>query len=294
MTPLLQVQDFFDDTTNTYSYLIWDTATKDAAVIDPVLNFNYSDGHVTTTGADAILASATALDLHILWILETHVHADHLTAANYLRGLTGARIGIGEHVREVWDIFNPLFNYTDADTEHSFDLLLQDHQKLPLGQLDIEVLHMPGHTPACVTYYIDHKMFVGDTIFMPDYGTARADFPGGNATILYRSIKRLLALPDETVLFMCHDYKAPGRDSYSNQTTVQAERLHNKHIHEGVTEEVFVSMRQARDATLSAPTLILPAIQVNLKAGRLPTAAPNGQRYLQIPLTLINPQLAET
>lgn len=291
MASQLQIQSFFDEATNTYSYLIADGATKEAAIIDPVLNFNYRDGKITTTSADHILQTASQQHWHIQWLLETHIHADHLSAADYLRRITGAPIAIGEHIKEVQRLFNPLFNYTETDTAHSFDYLLKDHQKLKLGQLDIEVLHTPGHTPACVAYLIEDNVFVGDTIFMPDFGTARADFPGGDAKTLYQSMQRLLSLPPQTQLFLCHDYKAKGRDTYCGQTTVQEERLHNIHIHEGITEDAFVQMRQNRDATLSAPALLLPAIQINLRAGRLPEAEPNNRRYLKIPLTITNTQL---
>lgn len=286
MHSLLSVQSFFDAATHTVSYLIADTSTQQAAIIDPVLNFQLANGHVTTTSIDQILSAANAQNLSIQWVLETHVHADHLSAAYYVKQKTGASICIGEHIREVQRIFNPLFHLSPAAVPEDFDRLLQDHATLPLGNLTIEVIHTPGHTPACVAYRIHDVVFVGDTIFMPDFGTARADFPGGNAATLYHSIQTLLALPDDTTLFLCHDYKAPGRNDYVWQTTVKQQREHNVHVHTGVTEEQFVAMRQTRDKTLPPPALLLPAIQVNLRAGRLSKTEDNGTAYIKIPLTL--------
>lgn len=282
-----EIEAFFDEPTNTVSYLVWDAATRKAAVIDPVLDYDHRSGEVDNRSADEILARAKALGLEVEWALETHVHADHLSGAPYIKAQTGARIGIGEHVRDVQKIFRPVFNIEDMKTDGSdFDHLFVDGETLHLGNLQVEIIHTPGHTPACVAYKISDAVFVGDTLFMPDYGTARADFPGGDARQLYRSIKKLLSLPGDTRLFMCHDYKAPGRDEYAWETTVADERKHNKHVHEGVSEDEFVKMRETRDATLAAPTLLLPSIQVNMRAGKFPPAENNGVRYLLIPVKM--------
>ncbi len=283
-----QIHAFFDEPTNTVSYLIVDPATKEAAVIDPVLDYDHRSGKASTVSADAILAKAQADGLHITLILETHAHADHLSGAPYIKLKTGAKVGIGEHIREVQKIFRPVFNAMDVSGDGSeFDLLLKDGERLALGSLEIAVLHTPGHTPACVVYRIGDAVFVGDTLFMPDYGTARADFPGGSARQLYRSIKRILSLEPETRLFMCHDYKAPGRETYAWETTVAEERAKNPHIHDGITEDDYVAMREARDATLAAPVLLLPSIQVNIRAGKMPAPDGNGVTYLKIPVTLV-------
>jgi glyoxylase-like metal-dependent hydrolase (beta-lactamase superfamily II) len=226
--------------------------------------------------------------LTIDWVLETHAHADHLSGAPYIKLKTGARVGIGEHIREVQKIFRPVFNATDVKGDGSeFDHLFKDGERFRLGDIEAEVMHVPGHTPADVAYRIGDAVFVGDTMFMPDFGTARADFPGGNARALYRSIKRLLSLPPETRLFMCHDCKAAGRDHYAWETTVAEERANNKHVKDGVSEDDFVDMREARDATLAAPELLMPSIQVNMRAGKLPPADENGVRYLKIPVRLV-------
>lgn len=280
-----QIRAFFDQATNTISYLVSDPVTRRAAVIDPVLDFDQRDGTVDVRSVEAILAAANEGRLAIEWVLETHAHADHLSGAPYIKSKTGARIGIGEHIKDVQRIFRPVFNADDLRTDGSdFDRLFADGETFAIGELVVEVLHTPGHTPADLSYKIGDAVFVGDTLFMPDYGTARADFPGGDARQLYRSIQRLLKLPDETRLFMCHDYKAPGREDYAWETTVRDEREHNVHLRGGVTEEAFVAMRQSRDATLSAPTLLLPSIQVNIRAGRFPKAASNGVHYLQLPV----------
>ena len=283
------IQAFFDEPTNTISYLVADPATQRGAVIDPVLDYDPRTGKASTKSADAILAAATAKRVTLDWILETHAHADHLSGAPYIKLKTGAKVGIGEHIREVQKIFRPVFNAVDIKGDGSeFDRLFKDGEHFSIGDLDVEVLHGPGHTPADIAYKIADAVFVGDTLFMPDYGTARADFPGGSARDLYRSIKRLLALPGETRLFMCHDYKAPGRDSYAWETTVAEERAHNAHVKDGVGEEAFVAMREARDAQLAAPLLLLPAIQSNIRAGRLPPADSDGIHYLKIPVRLAN------
>ena len=283
-----QIHAYFDEPTNTVSYLIVDSTTKVAAVIDPVLNYDHRSGKASTVSADAILAKAHADGLTITLVLETHAHADHLSGAPYIKLKTGAKVGIGEHISEVQKIFRPVFNATDVSGDGSeFDLLFKDGEHLALGALEITVLHTPGHTPACVVYEIGDAVFVGDTLFMPDYGTARADFPGGSARQLYRSIKRILALAPETRLFMCHDYKAPDRETYAWETTVAEERANNAHIRDGVSEDDYVAMREARDATLAAPVLLLPSIQVNIRAGKMPAPDANGVTYLKIPVTLV-------
>ena len=279
------IRAFFDEPTNTVSYLVGDPATRTAAVIDPVLDFDLASGEVDTGSVEAILSAAGADGWRIAWVLETHAHADHLSAAPFIKARTGATIGIGEHIREVQKIFRPMFGAEDCKIDGSdFDRLFADGERFAIGELEAEVLFTPGHTPADVSYRIGDAVFVGDTLFMPDYGTARADFPGGDARLLYRSIQRLLALPPETRLFTCHDYKAPGRDAFAWESTVADQRRRNPHIHDGVGEDEFVAMREARDATLSTPKLLLPAIQVNIRAGRFPPAEANGVRYLMIPV----------
>ena len=281
------VKAFFDDATNTVTYLVADPATGRAAVIDPVLDYDHRSGKASASSADAILRDAAERGLHIDWILETHAHADHLTAAPYLSAKTGAKVGIGEQIRAVQALFRPVFNLDDVSGDGSeFDRLFRDGDTFAIGDLTVSVMHTPGHTPACVSYRIGNAVFVGDTLFMPDYGTARADFPGGDARTLFRSIRRLLELPGDTRLYMCHDYKAPGRERYAWQTTVREQRAHNVHIHDGVTESAFVALRNARDSGLAAPTLLLPSIQVNIRAGRLPRAESNGVPYLKIPMRL--------
>lgn len=286
MTARPLIRAFFDEPTNTVSYLLADPETKRAAVIDPVLDYDPESGTVDTRSVDDLLAAAAADGLTIDWSLETHAHADHLSGSPFVKARTGARIGIGEHIRDVQRIFRPVFNATDLRTDGSdFDHLFRDGERFMIGSLEVEVLHTPGHTPADVTYHVGDAAFVGDTLFMPDYGTARADFPGGSAQTLYRSIRRLLDLPPETRLFLCHDYKAPGRDVFAWETTVAEQRAHNVHVHDGVSETEFVALREARDSRLAAPRLLLPSIQVNIRAGRFPPAAANGVRYLTIPVT---------
>jgi len=283
--PAPVIRAFFDEPTNTVSYLIADPETKRAAVIDPVLDYDHAAGEVDIRSVERILEAARSEGWTVDWSLETHAHADHLSGAPYVKAKTGAKIAIGEHIRDVQRLFRPVFATQDLKTDGSdFDRLFADGEHFQIGALDVEVMHLPGHTPACVAYKIDDAVFVGDTIFMADYGTARADFPGGDPAMLYRSIRRLLSLPDSTRLFMCHDYKAPGRDDYAWETTVGAERAVNVHVKEGVTEAEFVAMRTQRDATLSAPRLLLPSIQVNVRAGRFPAAEANGVRYLLIPV----------
>jgi glyoxylase-like metal-dependent hydrolase (beta-lactamase superfamily II) len=279
------IEAFFDEPTFTVSYLVGDPATKQAVVIDPVLDFDPTSGQADARSAQRVLDAAQAGGWRIAMVLETHAHADHLSAAPYIAAKTGAPVGIGEHIRAVQKIFRPVFNAADLRTDGSdFDRLLVDGERLPLGELAIEVLHTPGHTPADVSYRIGDAVFVGDTLFMPDYGTARADFPGGDARQLYRSIRRLLALPRETRLFMCHDYKAPARDDYAWETTVGEQRDRSVHVRDGVSEDEFVAMREARDAGLAAPRLLLPSVQVNIRGGKFPPAEDNGVRYLKIPV----------
>jgi glyoxylase-like metal-dependent hydrolase (beta-lactamase superfamily II) len=280
------IRAFFDEPTNTVSYLVADPETKKAAIIDPVLDYDPNDGTADTRSVAAMLQAAGEGGYAIEWVLETHAHADHLSGAPYIKAKTGARIGIGEHIKDVQRIFRPIFNATDLAADGGdFDHLFKDGERFRIGTLDAEVLYTPGHTPADISYKIEDAVFVGDTLFMPDYGTARADFPGGDAHQLYHSIKRLQALPPETRLFMCHDYKAPGRDRYAWETTVREQREKNVHVKEGVTEDEFVTMRAKRDATLAAPRLLLPSIQVNIRAGKFPPKESNGVRYLLIPVT---------
>jgi glyoxylase-like metal-dependent hydrolase (beta-lactamase superfamily II) len=282
------IHAFFDEPTNTVSYLVADPETKQAAVVDPVLDYDHKSGKANVTSADAILAKAREEGFSVVFVLETHVHADHLSGAPYIKLKTGAKVAIGERIKEVQKIFRPVFNALDVSGEGSeFDMLFKDGDSFSIGNLKGEVIATPGHTPACVSYRIEDAVFVGDTIFMPDYGTARADFPGGDARTLYRSIRKLMAMPRETRLFMCHDYlPKEGRKSYAWETTVGEELDRNVHVHQGITEDEFVKMRTTRDATLSAPTLLMPSIQVNMRAGKLPPADANGIHYLRVPITL--------
>ena len=282
-----QIRAFFDEPTNTVSYLVWDPGSGRGVAIDPVLDFDVAAGTVDDGSVEELLDVARNEGVTIEWVLETHIHADHLSGAQLIKSRTGAPIAIGEHVREVQNIFRPIFGAEDVKAEGGdFDRLLRDGERLEVGGLGIEVMHTPGHTPACVSYRIGDAVFVGDTLFMPDYGTARTDFPGGCARQLYRSIRKLLSLPPETRLFMCHDYKAPGRDTFAWETTVAEERRSNRHIHEGIGEDEFVAMRQERDRGLCTPRLLIPSIQVNMRAGRFPPADSHGVRYLRVPVTL--------
>jgi glyoxylase-like metal-dependent hydrolase (beta-lactamase superfamily II) len=284
MSEAPEIRGFFDDQTNTITYLVWDPASRQAAVIDPVLDYDPDDGTVDTRSADKVLRTAAELGLSITHVLETHAHADHLSAAPLFKAKTGAAIGIGAHIRDVQKVFRPMFCAEDLKVDGSdFDILVSEGDRIAVGGLSIEVIETPGHTAADVSYKVGDAVFVGDTLFMPDYGTARTDFPGGDARQLYRSIQKLLALPLETRLFMCHDYKAPGREDFRWETTVAEERR-NVHLAACVTEDEFVRMREARDATLSTPKLLLPSIQVNIRAGRLPPAEENGVSYLRIPV----------
>jgi glyoxylase-like metal-dependent hydrolase (beta-lactamase superfamily II) len=280
-----EVVAHFDEATHTVSYIVWDKTTSRAAIIDSVLDFDQASGRVTTKSADALLADVAARGLSVDWILDTHVHADHLSAAAYLKGKLDARICIGSNVGKVQGTFRTVFNIDDVSGKGTeFDCLLTDSEKLPLGNLRIETLDTPGHTPACVSYLIGDAVFVGDTLFMPDYGSARCDFPGGDARTLYRSIQRLFALPASTRMFLCHDYKAPGRDTFVWETTIGEQRAKNVHLHDGIDEETFVKMRSERDAKLLTPALLLPSVQVNIRAGNLPPPEANGTRYLKVPV----------
>ncbi len=283
------VTSFFDPTTNTYSYVVRDPASQTCVIIDSVLDYDPASGRTNTASAEKIVAFVREQQLTVEWLLETHVHADHLSAAPYLKQQLGGKLAIGAQITTVQQVFGEIFN-ADAQfaTDGSqFDRLLNEGDILSVGELSVQVMHTPGHTPACLSYVIGDAVFVGDTLFMPDYGTARCDFPGGDAHTLYASIQRLFELPDNTRVFMCHDYKAPGRDEYCNETTVAAERQSNIHVREGISADEFVAMRTERDATLSMPTLILPSVQVNMRAGELPPAEDNGVRYLKIPLNAL-------
>lgn len=282
-----EVRGFFDEPTNTISYLAWDKPGGTGAVVDPVLDFDCASGEVGTRSAERILAAAEEQGLKIAYILETHPHADHLSAAPFIKARTGAKTVIGKGICAVQAAFAPMFCAGDVKPGGGdFDLLAEDGDRLPLGDLDIEVIATPGHTPACVSYRVGDALFVGDTLFMPDYGTARTDFPGGDARQLYRSIQKLLALPDDTRMFLCHDYKAPGRDDFRWETSVAEQRARNVHVGGGIGEDEFVAMRTARDAELPIPKLLYPSIQVNIRGGRLPPAEENGVRCLRIPITI--------
>lgn len=280
------VKAFFDEPTFTASYVVHDPATKVAAIIDSVLDFDHPSGRTSYESADAMIAYVEAEGLKVDWLLETHAHADHLSAAPYLQEKLGGKLAIGAEIVTVQNVFGKIFNEGTrfARDGSQFDRLLVDGDKLMIGEIPLIALHVPGHTPADMAYIIGDAVFTGDTMFMPDYGSARADFPGGDARQLYRSVRRLMKLPDQSRVFLCHDYKAPNRDEYVWETTMLAERAGNVHVHEGVSEEDFVEMRTQRDATLSMPKLILPSIQVNMRGGRMPEPEENGVSYLKLPL----------
>lgn len=283
----VSVETFFDEATFTATHLVWDPRTHKAAIIDPVLDLDMRSGRVWDGSVNGVLAAAEANGLEILYVLETHAHADHLSAAQIIKKRTGAEIVIGSGIAQVIDTFAPLFAISAEEGRRAgFDRLVSDGDILLLGELSIIVVATPGHTPACVSYHIADALFVGDTLFMPDYGTARCDFPGGDAATLYRSIRKLLAFPPQTRMFLCHDYRAPGRESFAWETTVGAQCATNVHVHDGVSEEAFVAMRHKRDATLAAPALLYPSLQVNIRAGRFPDPATNGKRYVKTPLTI--------
>lgn len=284
------VKSFFDEATFTVSHVVHDPSTKKAALIDSVLDFDPPSGRTSHASADALVAYVEAEDLTIEWLLETHAHADHLSAAPYLQEKLGGRLAIGHEIVTVQEVFGKIFNEgTEFRRDGSqFDQLFNDGDRFTVGTLEATVLHVPGHTPACLAYVIGDAVFPGDTLFMPDYGTARCDFPGGDARTLYRSIKRLLSLPDEARVFLCHDYKAPpGRTEFAWETTIGAERTGNIHVREGISEDEFVTMRTQRDATLAMPRLILPSVQVNMNGGRPPEPESNGTRYLKLPLNTL-------
>ncbi|WP_172150685.1 MBL fold metallo-hydrolase [Pseudomonas tumuqii] len=283
------VEAFFDPATFTYSYVVSDPATQRCAIVDSVLDYDPAAGRTSHQNADRLIAYVREQDLKVDWLLETHVHADHLSAALYLKRELGGQLAIGEQITVVQNTFGKLFNAGPefATDGRQFDRLFADGERFQVGNIEARVIHTPGHTPACLTYVIGDAAFVGDTLFMPDYGTARCDFPGGDARVLFRSIRKLFDLPEQTRLFMCHDYKAPGREEFLYETTVAEERAHNVHVHEGVSEDDFVAMRSARDATLGMPTLILPSVQVNMRAGQLPPPEDNGTSYLKIPLDVL-------
>lgn len=282
------VTHFFDEPTNTFSYIVQDPDSSACAIIDSVLDFDYAAGRTDVRSADEIIEYVRRNHLTVEWILETHVHADHLSAAPYLHEQLGGKTGIGEKIVEVQEVFGKAFN---AGTEFArdgsqFDRLFKEGDTFRIGDLDAQILHTPGHTPACLTYVIGDAAFVGDTIFAPDSGTARCDFPGGDAHTLYQSIQKVLALPGETRIFLCHDYKAAGRDEFVHETTVAEQRANNIHVGEGVSEQDFVVLRTERDATLNMPRLILPSVQVNMRAGDMPVPEENGQVYLKVPINL--------
>ncbi len=280
------VKAFFDEATFTVTYVVHDLPSGKAAIIDSVLDYDPASGRTSRESPDAVIAYVREQGLDVQWVLETHAHADHLSAAPYLQAELGGKIAIGAHILTVQKTFGKIFNEGRefARDGSQFDELWEDGERFTIGGIDAIALHVPGHTPACMAYLIGDALFVGDTLFMPDYGTARCDFPGGSAATLYRSIRRLLSLPDATRMFMCHDYKAPGRDHYVWETTVANERTGNIHVRDGIGEAEFVAMREARDATLDMPRLILPSIQVNMRAGHMPPPEDNGTRYIKIPL----------
>jgi len=284
-----EVKAFFDEPTFTVSYVVTGSASKKCAIVDSVLDYDPASGRTAKDSADAVIAYVRENGLTVDWILESHVHADHLSAAPYLKEALGGKIGIGDQITVVQNVFGKLFNAgTEFQRDGSqFDMLFKDDDTFSIGNLEGKALHTPGHTPACMTYVIGDAAFVGDTLFMPDFGTARCDFPGGDAHQLFRSIQRIFALPDETRLFMCHDYKSESRDEYAWETTVGEEKAKNIHVHDGVSEDEFVAMRTKRDATLDMPRLILPSVQVNMRAGEMPPPEANGQRYLKIPLDAV-------
>ncbi|MDI9246302.1 MBL fold metallo-hydrolase [Marinobacter sp. CHS3-4] len=283
------VHPFFDEPTNTFSYVVRDPDSTSCAIIDSVLDFDYSAGRTDVRSADEIIDYIRSNNLTVEWILETHVHADHLSAAPYLHEKLGGKTGIGAKIVEVQEIFGKAFNAGSefARDGSQFDALFEEGDTLHIGGLEGRVLHTPGHTPACLTYVFGDAAFVGDTLFMPDYGTARCDFPGGDARTLYQSIQKVLSLPEDTRLFLCHDYKGPEREAFSAETTVGEQRRSNIHVRDGITESEFVEMREKRDATLGMPRLILPSVQVNMRAGEMPPAENNGQVYLKVPLNFL-------
>lgn len=284
-----EIASFFDPATFTVTYVVHDPATMEAAIVDSVLDFDPNSGRTSTLSADKVIDHVTSHNLKVTWLLETHAHADHFSAAPYLQEKLGGKIAIGAEITTVQNVFGKLFNAgSEFERDGSqFDVLFNDGDTFTIGNVPVTVMHVPGHTPADIAYVVGEAVFTGDTMFMPDYGTARADFPGGDARRLFRSLRRILALPPETRLFMCHDYLPKGRTTYVWETTVAAEREGNIHAHDGITEDEFVAMREARDATLDMPRLILPSVQVNMRAGHLPPADENGVTYLKIPVNAV-------
>ena len=284
-----EIASFFDPATYTVTYVVSDRTTREAAIVDSVLDFDPNSGRTGTGSADKVIDYVNSNNLKVIWLLETHAHADHFSAAPYLQEKLGGKIAIGAEITTVQNVFGKLFNAgTEFERDGSqFDELFNDGDTFTIGNLPVTVMHVPGHTPACIAYVVGEAVFVGDTMFMPDYGTARVDFPGGDARTLFRSLRRILSLPPDTRLFMCHDYLPKGRASYVWETTVAAEREGNIHAHDGITEDEFVQMREARDATLDMPRLILPSVQVNMRAGHLPPPDDNGVTYLKIPVNAV-------
>lgn len=284
----MKIESFFDDATNTLSYIVFDSATQAALVIDPVMDYDPASGRTNYASVQKLIGFIKAQQLKLELIIETHVHADHLSGAQYLKQQLGGKIAIGEHVSQVQEVFGQLFSAPEsfATDGSQFDILVRDGQELSFGELSISAIHTPGHTPACMSYLIEDALFVGDTLFMPDFGTARADFPGGDAGQLYDSIQKLLSLPNETLVYTGHDYKAPGRDNYAWQSTI-GEQKHNIHLVDGVAKDEFVRFREQRDANLAVPRLLLPSVQVNMNAGNLPLADASGQQFLKIPLNAL-------
>lgn len=284
-----EVKTFFHEPTFTATHVVWDPEAKNAAIVDSVLDYDHKAGRTSTEAADALIAFVEEQGLTVDWILETHAHADHLTAAPYLKEKLGGKIAIGDHIKDVQTVFKGVFNAEESfRTDGSqFDHLFMDGETFTVGTIPAQVIHTPGHTPACLTYVIGDAAFVGDTLFMPDYGTARVDFPGGDGPTLFRSIQKIFSLPPETRLFLCHDYKAPGRDDFVWETTVAEEKARNIHVHDGVSEGEFVKFRTERDATLEMPVLILPSVQVNMRGGHLPPAEDNGISYLKLPVNAL-------
>ena len=280
-----EVTAFFDEATNTVTYVVIDPGSKQCAIIDPVLDYDFASGRTATVTAERLVRYVEDNGLQLEWILETHVHADHLTAAPYIKDKLGGKICIGSHIKSVQEVFVKLFNIADVAADGSqFDRLLTDGDELPLGSMHIQVMHTPGHTPACKTFVVGDAAFVGDTLFMPDFGTARCDFPGGDAAVLYQSIQKIFSLPGDTRLFMCHDYKAKGRDEFAWETSVAEQREKNVHIHDGISEAEFVAFREGRDKELGVPKLIIPSIQINIRGGYFPATEGNGTSYLKVPL----------
>lgn len=282
----MHIQEFFHADTNTYSYVVSDVVTKKAAIIDSVLDYDNAAGRTSTETVDGIIAYVKKQGFEVEWLLETHIHADHLSAAPYLKKHVGGQIAIGEYITTVQEVFGDVFNAESGFLRDGsqFDHIFKEGDVFTIGELNARVLHTPGHTPACLSYVIENAVFVGDTLFMPDYGTARCDFPGGDAATLYRSIQKLFELPDETEVYLCHDYQAEGRDYFQCKTTIKEQRENNIHVGGGISEEEFVAMRTKRDATLSMPKLILPSVQLNMRAGEFPPAEDNGIRYFKIPI----------